>query len=91
MRLKTISKLHSKAAGAASVKDKQNSDPATAHPSTSSSNHDEAAKVLLSLKEDLRGDLELKFKNLYAVLKKGRPISEYIWFNNLDKNKRPQK
>ena len=43
-----------------------------------------AHKMLMSLKEHTRKDLEIKFRNVHAIVKNNRPISDYKWWNDLD-------
>ena len=47
----------------------------------------EAKQLLLTLKESQRKDLEIKFINLYAVMKKNRPFSDYLWLNQVGNSK----
>jgi len=46
-----------------------------------------AYNSLLSLNEHKRKQLELKFRNIHAVVKHNRPFSDYTWLNELDKSK----
>ena len=42
----------------------------------------------MALKEHTRTELELKFRNVHALIKKdGRPISDITWLNQLDRAK----
>ena len=41
----------------------------------------------MALKEHTRKDLELKFRNVHALIKKNRPISDITWLNQLDRAK----
>ena len=43
-----------------------------------------AYKSLLTLNEKNWKQLDLKFRNVYAVIKQNRPISDYMWLNELD-------
>ena len=46
-----------------------------------------ARKALASLNESQREDLETKFRNVHAIAKNNRPISDYIWLCELDRAK----
>jgi hypothetical protein len=46
-----------------------------------------AHKALLTLNEKNRKELDLKFRNVHAVIKHNRPISDYVWLNELDEAK----
>jgi hypothetical protein len=46
-----------------------------------------AHKALLTLNEKNRKELDLKFRNVHAVIKHNRPISDYMWLNELDEAK----
>ena len=46
-----------------------------------------AHKTVMVLKEHTRTDLELKFRNVHALIKKNRPISDIAWLNQLDRTK----
>jgi len=41
----------------------------------------------MALKEHTRKDLELKFRNVHALIKKNRPIYDIAWLNQLDRAK----
>jgi hypothetical protein len=41
----------------------------------------------MALKEHTRKDLELKFSNVHALIKKNGPISDITWLNQLDRAK----
>ena len=41
----------------------------------------------MALKEHTRKDLELKFRNVYALIKNNKPISDITWLNQLDRAK----
>jgi hypothetical protein len=41
----------------------------------------------MALKEHTRKDLESKFRNIYALIKKNRLISDIAWLNQLDRGK----
>jgi hypothetical protein len=43
-----------------------------------------AHKSLLTLNEKNRKQLDLKFRNVHAVIKQNRPISDYMWLNELE-------
>lgn len=43
-----------------------------------------ANKTVISLKEAVRKQIELKFRNIYALIKNNRPISDFTWLNELD-------
>ena len=43
-----------------------------------------AHKSLISMNEHKRKQLELKFRNIHAVIKHNRPISDFMWLNQLD-------
>jgi hypothetical protein len=43
-----------------------------------------AYKSLLTLNEKNWKQLDLKFRNVHAVIKQNRPISDYMWLNELD-------
>jgi hypothetical protein len=43
-----------------------------------------AYKSLLTLNEKNWMQLDLKFRNVHAVIKQNRPISDYMWLNELD-------
>ena len=42
-----------------------------------------AHKTVMALKEHTRKDLELKFRNVHALIKNNRPISDITWFSQL--------
>ena len=42
-----------------------------------------AHKTVITLKEHTKKDLKLKFRNVHALIKKNRPISDITWFNQL--------
>ena len=46
-----------------------------------------AHKTVMALKEHTRKDLELKFRNVHALIKNNRPISDIAWLNQLDRTK----
>ena len=46
-----------------------------------------AHKPVVAFKEHTRKDLELKFRNVHALIKKNRPISDITWLNQLDRAK----
>ena len=46
-----------------------------------------AGKALITLKTHVRRQMELKFRNIHAVVKYNRPFSDYEWLNDLDKAK----
>jgi hypothetical protein len=46
-----------------------------------------AQKTVISMREHLRKQIELKFRNVHALIKKNRPLSDYIWLNELDRAK----
>jgi hypothetical protein len=46
-----------------------------------------AHKTVMALKEHTRKDLEVKFRNVHALIKKKRPISDITWLNQLDRAK----
>jgi hypothetical protein len=46
-----------------------------------------AYKSLLSLKESTRKQLENKFRNMHALVKYNRPLSDFSWLNRLDASK----
>ena len=46
-----------------------------------------AYKSLLSLKESTRKQLENKFRNIHALVKYNRPLSDFSWLNRLDASK----
>ena len=46
-----------------------------------------AAHGLLALQEHTRKQLELKFRNVHALVKHNRPLSDYTWLCDLDKAK----
>ena len=56
---------------------------AKATPETKS----EAEKTLISLNESARKEIENKFRNVHALIKHNRPISDFIWINELDEAK----
>ena len=41
----------------------------------------------MALKEHTRKDIKLKFRNVHALIKKNRPISDIEWLNQLDRAK----
>ena len=41
----------------------------------------------MALKEHTRKDLESKFRNVHALIKKNRLISDIAWLNQLDREK----
>ena len=41
----------------------------------------------MALKKHTRKYLELKFRNVHALIKKNRPISDIEWLNQLDRAK----
>ena len=41
----------------------------------------------MALKEHTRKDLESKFRNIYALIKQNRLISDSAWLNQLDREK----
>lgn len=43
-----------------------------------------ANKTVISLKEAVRKQIELKFRNIYALIKNNRPIIDFTWLNELD-------
>ena len=42
-----------------------------------------AHKTVITLKEHTKKDLKLKFRNVHALIKKNRPISDITWFSQL--------
>jgi hypothetical protein len=40
-------------------------------------------KTVITLKEHTKKDLKLKFRNVHALIKKNRPISDITWFSQL--------
>ncbi len=46
-----------------------------------------AAQGLLALNEHIRKQLEFKFRNIHAVVKHNRPLTDFVWLNELDKAK----
>ena len=46
-----------------------------------------AYKSLLSLKESTGKQLENKFRNMHALVKYNRPLSDFSWLNRLDASK----
>ena len=46
-----------------------------------------AYKFLLSLKESTGKQLENKFRNMHALVKYNRPLSDFSWLNRLDASK----
>ena len=46
-----------------------------------------AHKTVIALKEHTRKDLEYKFRNIHALIKKNRPISDIKWLKQLDRAK----
>lgn len=46
-----------------------------------------AAKGLLALHENMRKQLEYKFRNIHAIVKHNRPIKDFEWMNELDNAK----
>ena len=47
-----------------------------------------AHKIVITLKEHTKKDLKLKFRNVHALIKKNRLISDIAWLNQLDREKR---
>lgn len=43
-----------------------------------------ANKTVISLNEAVRKQIELKFRNIHALIKNNRPISDLTWLNELD-------
>ncbi|XP_062600058.1 zinc finger protein 862-like [Saccostrea cucullata] len=43
-----------------------------------------AHKTVISLNEAARKQIELKFRNIHALVKNNRPISDFTWLNELD-------
>jgi hypothetical protein len=46
-----------------------------------------AHKSALALNESTRQKIEMKFRNIHALIKKNRPISDFMWLNELDEAK----
>ncbi|XP_062618557.1 zinc finger protein 862-like [Saccostrea cucullata] len=46
-----------------------------------------AHKCVLSLNQSIRKHIEIKFRNIHALIKKNRPISDFVWLNELDEAK----
>ena len=46
-----------------------------------------AHKTIISLNESRRKQIELKFRNIHALVKHNRPISDFTWLNELDEVK----
>lgn len=46
-----------------------------------------AHKTVISLNESVRKQIELKFRNIHALIKNNRPISDFTWLNELDISK----
>jgi hypothetical protein len=47
----------------------------------------EAQKAIVSMNQSVRQSLELKFRNIHALIKHNRPISDFAWINALDERK----
>lgn len=46
-----------------------------------------AHKTVLALNESIRKHIEIKFRNVHALIKKNRPTSDFVWLNELDEAK----
>lgn len=42
---------------------------------------------MLALNESIRKHIEIKFRNIHALIKKNRAISDFVWLNELDEAK----
>ena len=69
------SNMHVRAVGITQSKEQALTQTTTAH------------KTIIALKEHTRKDLEYKFRNIHALIKKNRPISDVKWLNQLDRAK----
>jgi predicted DsbA family dithiol-disulfide isomerase len=69
------SNMHVRAVGITKSKEQALTQTTTAH------------KTVIALKEHTRKDLEYKFRNIHALIKKNRPISDVKWLNQLDRAK----
>ena len=67
------SKMHQVATGKKEAKDKPRETP--------------GYKGFLALNEHARKQLEYKFRNVHALVAKNRPMSDYVWLNQLDRAK----
>lgn len=47
----------------------------------------EAHKALVSMNQSIRKTLEMKFRNVHALVKQNRPLSDFTWINSLDEKK----
>ncbi|XP_056008565.1 zinc finger protein 862-like [Ostrea edulis] len=47
----------------------------------------EAHKAIVSMDQSIRQSLETKFRNIHALVKYNRPISDFTWLNALDQRK----
>lgn len=46
-----------------------------------------AHKSVISLNNSVRKQIEYKFRNIHALIKYNRPISDFVWLNKLDEAK----
>jgi hypothetical protein len=63
------SNMHVRAVGITKSKEQALTQTTTAH------------KTVIALKEHTRKDLEYKFRNIHALIKKNRPISDVKWLS----------
>ena len=47
----------------------------------------EGHKTLVKLNEQIQKQVIIKVRNVHAIVKHNRPISDFIWLNDLDKSK----
>lgn len=47
----------------------------------------EAHKALVSMNQSIRKTLEMKFRNVHALVKQNRPLSDFTWINSPDEKK----